>query len=238
MTLAARPLCVLLPGTDGTGVFYEGLCRHLDGIETRVLSYPLTGAQSYEHLGAVLLPQLPRDRAYMLIAESFAGPLAIWLAAHARQKPAGLVLAATFAASPFGWFGRLVAPFAGLGHLMPISTSLIDFVLFNGKGRQPAVRVKEIVRKIGRTVIIARVRSALTCDVRGWLGQVTAPVLVLNPTRDRLLPRWRKDGFRTLPDMERVDLDLPHMVFQVEGDRAAQQVGRFIGRLFGDEGAL
>jgi len=227
-------LLVLLPGTDGTGLFYEGLRDHLSDLDTCVLSYPPTGAQSYDRLGQMLLPRLPRDRPYILIAESFAGPLAIWLTIHAPHKPSGLVLAASFAAAPLGWLSGLLSILIPFIRIFPISTWAINHLLFNAKDRQQADRVKAVISPLDRNVVAARVKAALTCDMRGWLGLVTAPVLVLKPMRDRLLPVWLDDHLGAIPEMTRIPLELPHMVFQCDSDgNAARYIRAFIEGQFG-----
>ena len=218
-----RPLCILLPGTDGTGAFFDGLRRVLAGYDVRVVSYPQYGDQAYESLGRLILPTLPRDRDYVLIGESFGGPLAIWLAVHAAHKPVKMVLAATFAASPFGALGRLAVPLLGIGQVLPLWTWQIDLILFNNNHRQIAETVHETVKPIRRSVLMDRVRAVLTCDMRGWLSQVAVPVLCLHAAEDRLLPRWLPRGFDNLPDGTVVDLDLPHMMFQSDPDYIARE---------------
>ena len=217
-----RPLCILLPGTDGTGTFFDGLHRALDGYDVRVVSYPQFGNQSYERLGRLILPTLPRDRDYVLIGESFGGPLAIWLAVHAAHKPMKMVLAATFAVSPFGALGRLAVPLLGIGQWLPLWTWQINLILFNNKHRQIAETIHETVRPISRSVLLDRVRAVLTCDMRGWLSQIALPVLCLHAAKDRLLPRWLPRGFDSLPDVTVVDLDLPHMILQSDPDGIAR----------------
>lgn len=219
----SRPLCILLPGTDGTGAFFTDLRRALDGYEVRVLSYPQSGDQSYERLGRLILPTLPRDRAYALIGESFGGPLAIWLAAHAVHKPTRLVLGATFAASPFGLLGRLVAPVVGMGRWLPLWTWQINLILFNNKNEQMAETIHEMVKVVPRMILLERVRSVLRCDMRGWLSQIALPVLCLNASRDRLLPPWLPRGLEGFPDVTMLDMDLPLMIFQSDAQDIAER---------------
>ncbi len=211
---SSRPLCVLLPGTDGTGRFFDGLRDALIGYDVRVVTYPQFGGQSYERLGRLILPILPRDRDYIIIAESFGGPLAIWLAVHAVHKPVKMILAASFAASPFGAVGRFVAPLISVARWLPLWSWQIDLILFNNQNRHVAEFIHETVKSIARSVLLDRVHTVLTCDMRGWLGQVGLPVLCLEACRDRLLPPWLPRGFERLPFRQTARLDLPHMVFQ------------------------
>lgn len=214
----ARPLCILLPGTDGTGAFFDSLRQALDDHDVHVVSYPQYGDQSYERLGRLILPALPRDRDYVLIGESFGGPLAIWLAVHAAHKPMKMILGATFACSPFGALGRAILPLLVIGQWLPLWIWQINLILFNNKNRQMAETINETVKPVPRSVLLDRVRAVLTCDVRGWLSQIALPVLCLNAAKDRLIPPWLPRGFDRLPDATVVDLDLPHMIFQSDAE--------------------
>ena len=219
----ARPLCILLPGTDGTGRFFADLRHALPGYDVEVFAYPQYGSQSYERLGRLILPSLPRDRNYVLIGESFGGPLALWLAIHARHKPVKIVFGASFAASPFGLIGRLIVPLLGIGLVLPLWTWQINVILFNNRNRQMAETVHQMVKSIPRSVLLDRVRAVLTCDMRGGLSQIAMPVLCLNAARDRLLQSWLPRGFHGLPDATTVAVDLPHMIFQSDAELIARQ---------------
>ncbi len=223
--MTPKPLVILLPGTDGTGCFFEGLRCVLDSdCEVRVVAYPQTGDQSYEALGQRLLDDLPEDRGYVLVGESFGGPLAIWLACHAKRPPDTLVLGATFAASPFGTPGRWASPLIPLARFLPLWTWQINLILFNNHNRRMAELVHETVRPIDRMTLLARVQSVLGCDMRAELAQLTMPVLCLNAARDRLVWPWLPRHFPILPNLHTVDLDLPHMIFQGNPDGIARDI--------------
>src|SRR5258706_2862593 len=98
MTITA----LLLPGMDGTGRLFTPLGRALGPrFETRVIAYPRDRVLTYGELGAqIALPRGP----FVLVAESFSGPIAIALAASRPPGLVGLVLAASFARSPRPWF--------------------------------------------------------------------------------------------------------------------------------------
>lgn len=223
--MTPKPLVILLPGTDGTGCFFEGLHQALAAdCEVRVIAYPQTGDQGYETLGRGLLDELPQDRGYVLVGESFGGPLAIWLAAHANRPPDKLVLGATFAASPFGAPGRWASPLIPLARFLPLWTWQIQLVLFNNRHRSMAERVHEAVKPIDRKTLLARVQSVLGCDMRADLVALHMPVLCLNAARERLVWPWLPRHFLDMPNLRVVDLDLPHMIFQSDPEGIARDI--------------
>jgi pimeloyl-[acyl-carrier protein] methyl ester esterase len=77
---------VLLPGMDGTGALRSEFVTALaPAIQSIVVSYPAERALGYIELEAVVRSKLPSDRSYVLLGESFSGPIAIAIAANAHQ---------------------------------------------------------------------------------------------------------------------------------------------------------
>ncbi|BEV10537.1 alpha/beta hydrolase [Asticcacaulis sp. DW145] len=212
-----RPLVILLPGTDGTALFFSELTTALEKeCDVRCFPYPETGEQSYAALGQLLLPQLPTDRDYVLLGESFGGPLAVWLATQATHPPIKLILGATFAASPFGFLGRAASPLVPLARFIPLRRWQIRLMLFNGGHAAWANRIFDKTCGLDRRTLLARVISVLTCDMREALASFNGPVLCLNASKDRLLPPWLPRHFPKEDNIRVVDLSLPHMMFQAD----------------------
>jgi pimeloyl-ACP methyl ester carboxylesterase len=91
----------LLPGLDGTGLLFgPALDACPDGVRPVVLPLPDLEARSYAELADHLAPRLPKDEPFLLLGESFSGPLALELAARRPDGLAGVVLVASFVTSP------------------------------------------------------------------------------------------------------------------------------------------
>jgi pimeloyl-ACP methyl ester carboxylesterase len=93
------PVLVLLPGMDGTGLLFEPFLKALKGFEPLVLRYP-RGLTDYADCVAYARARLPKERPFLLLGESFSGPVAIALAAERPAGLRGLVLCSTFARNP------------------------------------------------------------------------------------------------------------------------------------------
>src|SRR5512143_111507 len=92
---------VLLPGLDGTGRLFGDFIAALgQDIDVIVASYPADTPLDYAELEPLVRAMLPTDRDYVLLGESFSGPLAISLAASAPPGLRGLVLCCSVARSP------------------------------------------------------------------------------------------------------------------------------------------
>ena len=105
---------MLLPGLDGTGKLLRALCETLkDRINTEVIAYPTNQALGYDELTQFVADRLP-SQPFVLLGESFSGPIAIRLAAKPPAGLKGLILCGTFGKNPYPWLGW-AAPVAGVG---------------------------------------------------------------------------------------------------------------------------
>lgn len=100
---------VLLPGLDGTGRLFAPLIKALavHGIAARVIGYPAHESLGYAELERRVRAQLPDARSFVLLAESFSGPIALRIGAAPPDTMKGLILSTTFAARPTSLLGPL-----------------------------------------------------------------------------------------------------------------------------------
>ena len=63
---------------DGTGELFGPLIQSMpESVTAEVLSYPQDPSADYETLTEFVLAHLPKDEPFVLVAESFSGPLAV-----------------------------------------------------------------------------------------------------------------------------------------------------------------
>jgi len=215
--VARRPKAILLPGLDGSGHLYAPLlAAGPRRFVAEPLSFPPHRPLGYDALAALVRPLLPRGR-FVLVAESFSGPLAIRLAAERPPGLAALVLAATFLHRPLD---PLLHPIRGLVSArlfgLPMPAAVIRY--FMAGPDAPDALVEEVQRAVGAVsgeVLAHRSAEALRVDARAELAEVEAPILFLAPTRDRLVRRdAHEDVLALRPDAEVALVDAPHMILQ------------------------
>ena len=91
---------VLLPGMDGTGELFSPLLKELGpDIQTVVVRYPDLPLDYAAH-EAFARARLPSTGPFVVLGESFSGPIAISLAASSPDGMCGYVLCASFVRSP------------------------------------------------------------------------------------------------------------------------------------------
>lgn len=208
---------ILLPGIDGSGrLFAPLLAAAPRGVAPTVVAFPPDEPLGYDALVDRVRAALPRRR-FLLIAESFSGPIAVRLAAERPRGLAGLVLAATFLHRPLH---PLLHPIRGIVSArlfgLPMPAALVRHFLAGPDASDALVR--EVQAAVGATtpeVMALRAMEALRADVRAELRRVDVPILALSPARDRLIRTDVGEELLALrPDADVVRLDAPHMILQ------------------------
>lgn len=226
---------VLLPGMDGGGALFAGFVAALgDWITPLVLSYPADEALDYQGLCHFARTRLPRDQPFVLLGESFSGPVAIALAAQPQPPPMllGLILSCTFARNPVPVFRHLkslvrFAPlhsrFSALGAPLLLgghSTAALRRSLSDALGRAPA------------PVLRTRLRAVLEVDYSDRLRSVAVPVLYLQAAQDWVVPRSAAAHILALlPGTSIITIPGPHLLLQAQPGQAAEAVTSFIRAL-------
>ncbi len=224
------PTLVLLPGMDGTGELFAPFLEALgDQFKTQVVRYPTDQELGYEELLTLARSALPIDEPYVVLGESFSGPIAISLAAEASPLLRGVVLCCTFARNPHPAF----SPFKNLLALVPFHWSpsiALSWALLGSFG-SAALRgsIAGAVRRVAPRVLRARLRSVASVDVSDMLATVTVPCLYLRASQDRLVPASASVHIQcVLPPVSMVQINAPHCLLQAAPAEAARIVSLFV----------
>src|SRR5689334_15820463 len=97
---------VVLPGLDGTATQLNDFVQALGSEfhEVTIVKYPRDQLLGYVELESLVRAALPVDRSFILLGESFSGPIALSIAASNPAGLAGIVLCASFAKAPIPAF--------------------------------------------------------------------------------------------------------------------------------------
>jgi pimeloyl-ACP methyl ester carboxylesterase len=228
---------VLLPGLDGTGEQFGPLVQALGPqVPTVVVRYP-DARLDYESHQRIAASFLPQDRPYIILAESFSGPIAVSLAAQSPRSLLGCILCASFVVSPSRLLG-LALPFLGFIPPQQVPSALSDFLVM-GRFATPARRQMQRAARssVSPATMVARLKAVARVDVSAQLKAISLPTLYLRATEDRLVPRSSAKHYLRLARAGRVvDLEGPHFLLQARPDLAAVEIRRFMEQLW-DNGA-
>lgn len=220
---------VILPGMDGSGIAYESFIAALgSGVSVKVVQYPATEPLGYPQLESIARAALPAGP-FVLLGESFSGPVATSLAASAPAGLRGLVLCCSFVSNPRPLFSGLRA-LAGMLPLSSVPAGLLDYFLL-GTFATPALRsaLAENIARVSAPVLRGRLLSVMSADVSDRLPAVRVPILYLRGSRDRVVPSGAsKRVVRFNPNARVVEFEAPHLLLQVVPLEAARAVGGFL----------
>lgn len=182
---------LLLPGLDGTEVFFRPFMRALPPwIRPQAVCYPAGGSNSYEELLGVVRQAAAEAGPCWVLASSFGGPLAVLLAESEPHRVRGLIMAATFLRTPDEQLARW--RFLTVTPVVALLRTARRIPVWMGKhgGPMRAAKAETWARVASRT-LAARARAALAADVRSVYRRCPQPVLCVAFAEDRVVPRAR-----------------------------------------------
>lgn len=226
---------ILLPGFDGTGLLFDPLLAAIPSdVMPQVVTYPPQVPHSYSSLSSRVASVLPRDIPYVLIAESFSGPLAIRLAATVSPPPRAVILCASFAVFPAGRLAaRLLALSQGfLFRFQPPRWAVKHFLLGWDAPDALIRHFYAAIASVSKEVLQNRLAEILTVDARSdlaALASLSIPMLYLRGSRDRLVG---EQSIRVItqfqPKIQFETLNAPHLLLQHQPHEAVAAIERFI----------
>ena len=182
-------LIVLLPAMDGTGILLRPFVDLLpNGIDVKVISYPEDTYLTYEQLAERVLGVVPRSEPYVIIAESYSGPVACLLAAHPVGNLQAVVFVASFVSLPWGRMGRWIAkvlPTALFRSRAP--AWMLRWLLMDADTRPEMIsEAQAVIARVRPEVLAQRLRDSLSADFAPILRDCTVRIVCLSPESDRL----------------------------------------------------
>jgi pimeloyl-ACP methyl ester carboxylesterase len=219
---------ILLPGMDGTGdllkEFAAALAPEFDAL---IVSYPKDVALDYHALIAFVRDLLPSDEHFVLIAESFSGPVAIGLAATNPKGLVGVTLCASFASTP----RPRLKPFVRLFQTLPLQHLPARFAMpvLMGRWSSPdwSRRVQDTLRVVAPAVMRRRLDDVSTVNLTALVADIDCPLLYLKASDDRLV---LADSWHAIHDASHnaacIEIEGPHFLLQAKPQECAAEIKR------------
>lgn len=222
---------VLLPGMDGTGTLFDSFVAAFagSGKQVKIVKYSPIEALGYSDLEEVASAFLPKDGPFVILGESFSGPIAVSLAASRPSRLKGLVLCCSFVRNPHP-FTTYLKPLIDVLPISGTSTSILRNILL-GRFATDALRsaLGKAISQVSARVIRARLRAVIEVDVTEKLTGISVPMLYLRASDDRVIPCAASKVIMSLkPEMQLVQLDAPHFLLQSAPIEAAKIISAFV----------
>ncbi len=228
--MAPLPPLVLLLGMDCTATLFEPFVAQV-GRRARChpVAYPTDRVMDYDALEAFVRRALPGEGPFLVVAESFSGPIAIRLAADPPPGMIGVMLVATFASPPVllpAWLARALRPLLAAGHAP--RSALVRRLL--GADAPPALAdaLVDAVHAVAPPVMAERQIAVLTVDARPLLAKIQLPMGYLQASRDKAVrARCGREIQRNKPDLWLEVVPGPHLLLQREPQACLEAIERW-----------
>ena len=216
MKISLNSTLVLLPGLDGTGLLFSYfLEQFLDKSRIVVINYPRDRLLDYDQLTEIVQPQLPKSAHFILVAESFAGPIAARLIEHPQLG--GIIFCASFLTSPQPLLLELVRqmPLPLLLRL-PIPSLPLRIACFGFSCSETVLdSFRETLQLVKPEVLSYRLRLLLGVNDLWRIRKSPVPLGYLKASDDQLVPASKHlEIRRAFPLLETREITGSHFLLQ------------------------
>lgn len=215
---------VLLPGMDGTGELFSPLLPYLKHYQVNIITLPENCDQSYTTLTQYISNKLPVSD-YLLVAESFSGPIAAMLASSATVKPLGIVFVASFLTPP----NQLLLSITRFIPIKSLATlPLIKYLCYRlllGKDRNAALQAlfDQTIKKIPSNLLKERLKTIRNLNYKEPLQNL--PASYIQASEDLLVNASQLRIFKQyFPHIQQHLLPGTHFILQTNPQECAQVI--------------
>lgn len=220
---------ILLPGLDGTGLLFKPFQEAFLDQNLEVVSYPTDKKLDYNQLAELVKEQLPKTGKFILIAESFSGPVAARLLGSPRLK--AVIFCATFLNPPRPLLLKIFN-FLKASYLLKIdcpSFFIKYFCLEKASDEELVALLKKAIRKVSPEVIDYRFKLMSKLEDLKLISSSKTPVLCLAPKGDKLVPKHFSFEIKQTAEFgELEEIKGPHFILQAAPSEAAKIIKDFI----------
>jgi pimeloyl-[acyl-carrier protein] methyl ester esterase len=226
---------VLLPGLDGTGRMFEPFLKIIrPPILPLVVRFPRDRPQNYQQLLHHIREEVPWDEPYVLVAESFSSPLALYFAQSQWEDIQAVILCSGFVRNPLSEMQRLIYSMLPK-RIMKKSPPLSALRSLMLGGDSPAYLndlFKSSMEYVLPDVIASRIDLALNTDASTALQECKRPVHYLQASHDNLIGRRGWEQISHLrSDCTCMEIEGPHLLIQSRPLEVLAAIEQFLANL-------
>lgn len=199
---------VLLPGLHGSRALFSSFVALAPAWGSCLpLALPTVGGQSFDEIADAILPELRPLEGFVLLGESFSGPIAARLSARLGQRVALLVLCNPVVEMsvrvPEGMLASIAAS--------PWMPAWCASMALSGGDRSIARAALGEIRALPKGILAQR----LSATEEALVAHLSSPLLTILGTGDRLVSLSRSRAlFSRVPQSTVVEIEGPHLIVQ------------------------
>lgn len=220
---------VLLPGLNGSCTLFEPLLSQLNtSTPIKRLELPALGSQAPDDLADLLISQLG-DTPFVLLGESFSGPIAYQLALRMPPGLCAVIFVASFISTPNPLL-RLLR-YAPLPRWLLNQHSLLKLFCLNGQSNTALEDLVSLeIKKLPMHLLRARLNSL--AELKSPDLTLQLPALHLIALHDRLVTKKSQSSLKdSCHKLTEIWLPGPHFLLQTQPLRCAEAIEHFMAEL-------
>lgn len=206
---------VLLPGLDGTGILFKSLLDALpNSIDSLIIDYPTNSKLGYSDLVNLVIDQLPNER-FILVGESFSGPIAYQIALLKPDRVASVIFVATFLSNPRNFLLKLTSFLPVRYFLSLLIPNFIIKSLLLGRSikNNDITLFKQAIKHVPPPILEFRFREIAKLHNSHKLCNINATYI--QATNDKLVPSSCLKDFKAIfNNLKIYKLNGPHFILQ------------------------
>ena len=219
---------ILLPGLNGTaGLFKPFMQAKPDGIETLTITYPTQIKQDYQLLTHSILQKIKHlEEDFLLLGESFSGPLALFVASHHPKHLKGVILVGSFITAPNFRLARYL-PWLTIFRLTTPAYRVINKITSSSHKSFITTLFSEL-QKVKPVVLADRIQFVFSVDAQRALKKCSLPIAYFKGRKDRLVPPQNlRKIIRIKDDIKVFSFNTQHFILQSDPEKAWHAILQF-----------
>jgi pimeloyl-[acyl-carrier protein] methyl ester esterase len=187
---------------------------------------------SYAALIEMVRKQLPSSTPFVLLGESFSGPIAVAIAASAPTNLCGVILCASFVSNPH----PMLRMFKRILRFLPVKKIPMGIIEKLGFGDYSNRELRALLilalSELSHETMVARLQEIIQIDVSRDLAKITLPLLYIQAKQDRLVPPSALLRIKKIqPQIEVAQIGGPHFLLQTRPELVSEKLITFFNRL-------
>jgi len=215
---------VLLPGLDGTGDLFSPLLQELSEYKCEIIPLPSSGAQDYKTLTDYVLGELPDDD-FVLVAESFSGPIGMNISRVGLTNLKGVIFVATFLSPPNSKLIALakILPLKLLS-VLPAAKTAYKLLFLGSKASDTLTQqFQSTIHDLPASLIKARLSSIQSLSFDNKL--YTLPAGYIQAVSDKLVPAAKaREFYDCFGNITIKIVEGPHFILQANPVECAEAI--------------
>ena len=206
---------ILLPGMDGTGLMFRPFTDIADNHSIDVISYPNEESQKYSNLVGYVKDRLPRDEDFIVIAESYSGPIAYELMKENITNLKAVIFVASFLENPRPLLLSIqkVLPTSIILRLPVPKIITRRYFLGSDATDRLITEFKTALSKVSPAVLASRLREI--SNLKKPDKTVNYPCCYIGAEEDKLVTSKSIEAFRRIvPNLHIRYVNGPHFLLQ------------------------